>query len=164
MWIQVIRAPPYMSLPPSVRESYGHPNIAATSDQRVRDHGRLRLSGQRNRACAVVLEANRTEAPIQPCPIQPFVIDMLSVTMNSCGDGAALAGPGSCRPHIPKVVTFRVVRRGREFWIEAVEDDGSRRFLERCDSLEEANQRLEEFRIIAERIERRASSDEPHSM
>ena len=46
-----------------------------TSDQRVRDHGRLRLSRQRNRACAVVLEANRTEAPIQPCPIQPFVID-----------------------------------------------------------------------------------------
>ena len=72
--------------------------------------------------------------------------------------------PSSCRPHIPKVVTFRVVRRGREFWIEAVEDDGSRRFLERCDSLEEANQRLEEFKINAERIERRTSSDKPHSM
>ena len=46
------------------------------------------------------------------------------------------------------------MRRGREFWIEAVEDDGSRRFLERCGSLEEANQRLEEFKINAERIER----------
>ena len=51
------------------------------------------------------------------------------------------------------------MRRGREFWIEAVEDDGSRRFLERCDSLEEANRRLEEFRINAERIERRASDE-----
>jgi hypothetical protein len=67
-------------------------------------------------------------------------------------------------PIIPKVVTFRVVRHGREFWIEAVEDDGSRRFLERCSSLEEANRRLEEFKINAERIERRSSSDEPHSM
>jgi hypothetical protein len=37
---------------------------------RRRHHGRLRLSGQQNRACAVVLKANRTEAPIQPCPIQ----------------------------------------------------------------------------------------------
>jgi hypothetical protein len=62
------------------------------------------------------------------------------------------------------VVTFRVVRRRREFWIEAVEDDGSRRFLERCDSLEEANQRLEEFKINAERIERRGGSDKPHPM
>ena len=56
------------------------------------------------------------------------------------------------------------MRRGREFWIEAVEDDGSRRFLERCDSLDEANQRLEEFKINAERIERRTSGDKPHSM
>ena len=63
-----------------------------------------------------------------------------------------------------KWLTFRVVRRGREFWIEAVEDDGSRRFLERCGSLEEANRRLEEFKINAERIERRTSSDKPHSM
>jgi hypothetical protein len=37
-------------------------------------------------------------------------------------------------------------------------------FLERCDSLEEANQRLEEFKINAERRECRASSDKPHSM
>ncbi len=56
------------------------------------------------------------------------------------------------------------MRHGREFWIEAVEDDGSRRFLERCGSLEEANRRLEEFKINAERIERRTSSDKPHSM
>ena len=62
------------------------------------------------------------------------------------------------------MVTFRIVRRGREFWIEAVEDDGSWRFLERCDGLEEANRRLEEFKINAERIERRTSSDKPHSM
>jgi hypothetical protein len=34
----------------------------------------------------------------------------------------------------------------------------------RCSSLEEANRRLEEFKINAERIERRASSYEPHSM
>jgi hypothetical protein len=96
--------------------------------------------------------------------IATFGFSLLQIIPLSPFSYADEAAQWSNNELIPKVVTFRVVRHGREFWIEAVEDDGSRRFLERCDSSEEANQRLEEFRIIAERIERRASSDEPHSM
>ena len=49
------------------------------------------------------------------------------------------------------VVTFRIVPTGREFWLEASAEDGSRRFLQRFDDEDAAVQEMRRLQAVADR-------------
>jgi hypothetical protein len=48
------------------------------------------------------------------------------------------------------VVTFRIVPKGREFWLDALSEDGSRRFIQRFDDADAAVQQVRwlQLRVI----------------
>jgi hypothetical protein len=52
------------------------------------------------------------------------------------------------------MLVFNIVPRNGEYWIEAAADDGSRRFVERTDTLVQALRRLDSLRASAAIIER----------
>ncbi|HEY7576701.1 MAG TPA: hypothetical protein VH855_03820 [Acetobacteraceae bacterium] len=52
------------------------------------------------------------------------------------------------------MLVFNIIPHGGEYWIEAAADDGSRRFVERTDTLPQALRRLESLRGSAAMIER----------
>jgi len=58
------------------------------------------------------------------------------------------------------MLVFRIVPRGREFWIEAEADDGSRQFLERCDTEGAASARLRHLQKRAKIIQMRIKKAE----
>jgi hypothetical protein len=49
------------------------------------------------------------------------------------------------------LVTFSIVPKGREFWLEAIGADGSRRFIERFDHEETAMQQMRWLQLRADR-------------
>jgi hypothetical protein len=64
-------------------------------------------------------------------------------------------------PILPAMITFAIIPRGREYWIEAKSPDGSRQLIERHDSEDMAVQRLQALHASAAEIERRSGAALP---
>jgi hypothetical protein len=56
--------------------------------------------------------------------------------------------------HSAGVVTFSIVAKGREYWLEVSGEDGSRRFIQRFDNEDTA---VQQMRWLQLRADRRAS-------
>ena len=63
------------------------------------------------------------------------------------------------------VVTFRIVPTGREFWLEASGEDGSRRFLQRFDGEDAAVREMRWLQALADRrsADKRSQTPKPKS-
>jgi len=56
------------------------------------------------------------------------------------------------------VVTFRILPKGREFWLEVSGDDGSRRFIQRFEDEDAAVQQMRRLQQRADRREERQAT------